>query len=308
MAINIACCARQYQPDVEPYESSVIRRVVGLTLMNANLSLSAYFGPLERWRFFWGCLAVMFLTAVTAEIGVALPPHRAMDSILRICRDSLDAKSYPWMEAVARPYVSRDRIPITCTAVILYVAWVIIWIYLRRALSRQRCLTQPCTTTLRYALVVFFVLTLGIFTFAVYWLAVTTRTHICLTYAPRKGPAEETQWGVGQIVAPFAWANLAIDVTYEVTQSLACTLRRLTSVRTVAGRKGGGGERVTVPHQTVRGISTQSEAASLPESGYRSPAIETSLGSIPSRPSESVAQPPKAHYPLLTRHPCKCWI
>lgn len=135
MAINIACCARQYQPDVEPYESTVIRRVVGLTFLNADLSLSAHFGPLERRRLFWGCVVVMFLTALTGEIGVGLPSHRGMDNILRICRDSIDAKSYPWMEAVARPYVNSNMIPIIYAAVVLYATWIIIWIYLRRALS-----------------------------------------------------------------------------------------------------------------------------------------------------------------------------
>jgi len=321
MAICLACCARQYRPDVEPYESAVIRRVVALTQWNSNLSLSAYFDPLERWRLFWGCVIVMFLTGIAAEVAVALPSHRTMDGILRICRDNLDPESHPWMEAVARPYVNKDRILIICMAVVLFAAWTASWVYLRHALSRQGYRTKSSPATLRCVLVVYFVLTLGILAFAVYWLAITTKTHICLTYAPHYGQYEETQWGVGQIMAPFAWANMAVDVAYEVAESFTRALRRMSdqvfqvvgkrpkpasaeydSAQTVAEVKRE--EKMLVPLQTVGGIPTGSAVPSPPEPGCHSLVISASASPIPSRPPESVAQPPKAHYPLI-RHSCK---
>lgn len=136
------------------------------------------------------------------------------------------------------------------------------WVYLRRILSRKRHGAVPRLITVRYAVIVFFVLALGIFGFSVQWLAKMMEKHICLTYAPRTGGGEETRWGVGQIAAPFAWAGLAVDVIYELAELLARKARRTS--RTVLRTTKAVGRTTTTHHWATR-VSDLSSRRAKPE-------------------------------------------
>lgn len=193
LGISLACCARQYRSDIEPYERSLIRRIVGLTQSSTILTLSGHLDKLKRERLLWGCLLTIVITGVAAEVAASLPAHRTMDSILQACRDTLKAESYPWFGAIALPYIPKDRIPFMCLTLGALGAWTAVWVYLRCALPRH----QSRPAGLRYAIFAFFVLTLGILSFAAYSLGMTVEKHICLSYGPPSGEDGEMHWGIG---------------------------------------------------------------------------------------------------------------
>lgn len=217
LAVSLACCARQYRSDIEPYERLLIRRIAGLTQFSTVLALSGYVDTLERRRLLWCCLIVIVTTGVAAEAAAGMPAHRTMDGILQACKDELEAKSYPWFGAVAQPYITEDRIPRLCLALGTLGGWAALWAYLCYLFSRGRFNIVPRPITLRCPIIAFFALTLGVFAFAVYFLAKTLEKHICLSYAPQTGEDGETHWGVGQIAAPFAWLGLTVDTIYELS-------------------------------------------------------------------------------------------
>jgi len=217
IAVSIACCARQFRSDIEPYERLLIRRIVGLTQFSALLALSGYVETLGRRRLLWCCLFIIVTTGAAAEGAAAMPTHRTADRLLQACRDALEPKDYPWFGAVALPYITKHRIPYLCLAFGTLGTWIALWAHLRFLFSRDRHKAEPRPATLRCAIIAFFVVTLGVLGFAVYFLAKTVEKHICLSYAPSTGEDGETQWGVGQIAAPFAWLGLSVDTVYELT-------------------------------------------------------------------------------------------
>ena len=225
LALSLACCVRQYQPGIEPYEQTMIRQVIGLTQWSFLLTLSAYFGRIERWCLLWCCIIAMLISGLAAEVASAMPTHRTMDGILRVCKDVLESECHPWARAIARPYIARDRIPIVCSAAVLLAAWTAGWVYLRRNFAHnQHQIIRSPSTTLRCVYIAFFGFTLGLFVFAVRWLALTIDMHISLQSA-EGSEAEEARWDIGQIAAPFTWANLAVDVAYELEDPVARAVR-----------------------------------------------------------------------------------
>jgi hypothetical protein len=221
LAVSIACCARQFRSDIEPYERVLIRRIAGLTQFSALLALSGYVETLGRRRLLWCCLVIIVTTGAAAEGAAAMPAHRTTDSLLQACRDALEPKVYPWFGAVALAYITKDRIPYLCLVFGTLGTWTALWAYLRFLFSRDRHKAEPRPATLRCAIIAFFVVTLGVFGFAVYFLAKTIDKHIYLSCAPPTGDDGETQWSVGQIAAPFAWLGLTVDTIYELTRHAA---------------------------------------------------------------------------------------
>ncbi|KAK0748991.1 hypothetical protein B0T18DRAFT_96192 [Schizothecium vesticola] len=209
LAVSLACCVRQYRSDLEPYERSLTRRIVGFTQYCTALALSGYLTPERGWLLSF-CLVIIVTTGTAAEVAAGLPAHRTMDGILQACRDALKEESYPWFGAITLPYVIKDRILFMCLALCALGAWTAVWVYLRCSL-RRRQVAGP-----RYAIFAFFVLMLGILGFAAYSLGKTVEKHVCLSYAPATEDNGETHWGIGQIVAPFAWLGLTVDILYEL--------------------------------------------------------------------------------------------
>lgn len=251
LGICLACCARQYRSDIEPYERVLIRRIAGLTQYSAVLSLSAYLDSLERWRLLWCCLLTIVATGAAAEVAAAMPSHRTMDGILQACGEALKAESYPWLGAVALPYITKDRIPALCLALGTLVLWAAIWGYLRWVLSRGQHKTSSRSVSLRFAIIAHFALTLGIFAFAAYFLAKTIEKHICLSYAPESEKDGESHWGIGQIAAPLAWLGLTVDLAYEFTNSCAATAETRPISSQILHRAGALLlSRARSPHQT----------------------------------------------------------
>lgn len=231
LGICLACCARQYRSDIEPYERVLIRRIAGLTQYSAVLALSAYLDSLERWRLLWCCLLTIVATGAAAEVAAAMPSHRTMDGILQACGEALKAESYPWLGAVALPYITKDRIPILCLALGTLFLWAAVWGYLRWVFSRGQHETSRRSASLRFAIIAHFALTLGIFAFAAYFLAKTIEKHICLSYAPESEEDDESLWSIGQIAAPLAWLGLTVDLAYELTSDAATPETRPISYR-----------------------------------------------------------------------------
>jgi hypothetical protein len=239
LTLTVACCVHAYQRTVPPYDSSVIQDVVTINVISIFLMITAFYRQIKLLPLFCFAFVATALLALAAGYSPLIGGHQA-DSVLRACIDTSKTLNSPWGNGGVKPYefpqFYAEALPLPILLIILACLWLFLWLrrekwkYIK-TFSQFREPDQilmlieglkygrpSIVLTLRILFVLIFTISVALLVFAVRSIDDILRSRRALA-AGWGGKIDDKVWGVGQVLAVFAWTPWLIDMGSSVVKS-----------------------------------------------------------------------------------------
>ncbi|KAF2192159.1 hypothetical protein K469DRAFT_716654 [Zopfia rhizophila CBS 207.26] len=225
-SIVCATCVRNFRNAMGVFESSNINGVVAVTFMALTLTLAPVHREIDRKKLFLFCLLCTSLTSLLSSF-VRLYLADELHNIFEACNRNIKRDAKAWTSS-ALLLIDEQHRAVSAGYLAVMVFFVLIWFLLWSIESV--CPEQPENKRIwiKRTLISLQVLT-SIVIVQGSWSAFN---HIIAARAffnlITSGFTEENEWGIGQIIAPFAWVPLLVDIVYAAiseTQQEAVQVR-----------------------------------------------------------------------------------
>jgi hypothetical protein len=213
VAMSLAGFVRQFQTTPGLYENMVVGYVNSIGAISFLLAVSAFYRQITRGVPLWiGLAAIITFAIYSATNGHQLSER--LTPVLHLCSHIHGSHEFP----SAHPRGAERESMIAYT--LLVFALMGLWILHRWVLPParpDRNPEMPSGIWLRYAKrvlgLLFFSVSLAVSGVAVNLLVALLKSRVAMSQISNNR-TRENEWGVGQIIAPFAWGPLMVEMLY----------------------------------------------------------------------------------------------
>ncbi|KAH8732073.1 hypothetical protein GQ44DRAFT_273037 [Phaeosphaeriaceae sp. PMI808] len=219
-SLSLACVIREYKKSVPVYDSAIIQSVVMITLTSVLLSSTAMYQRIKRSALFGLGLIANIIFTIFASFGPLIKGH-PVDPILQACVNVSKTQNLPWSDGGVTPYKFPEFYAVTFPYVGLMGISLCTWLFLLLRGGHWTTIYDEFNymrPTVKILLMIIFLASTA--------LSGLTCRHIYFILEMRRalsrgwnGDIEEGSWGVGQVLALFAWTPLLIEVGCHILKS-----------------------------------------------------------------------------------------